>query len=225
MSTTASSCAEPQTGSEFRQCSAQHETSTETTETNVFWDVAVGLHCMMGQFSGRGRAVRFCEWLGHQMSFIKNEKVFTTLPSVPAIHRPKTSLIPTTAAAPASPHSFSLQQSRTAQPAHLHSPPQQAMTGPPLSDLKQRLERKTTFEAAVKELTGAHSDSAALELVPRVYTLLKARHTSPAAWKAGLELFRAVQVRVWCCRSAWQDACMRRQAVQQGMVWRMHLKH
>jgi hypothetical protein len=75
-------------------------------------------------------------------------------------------------------------------------------------DLKQRLERKATFEAAVKELTcavkalspsdtvasAAATAGAELDLVPRVHTLLKARYSNPAFWKAGLELFKAVQV-------------------------------
>jgi len=76
------------------------------------------------------------------------------------------------------------------------------MTGPP-NDLKQRLERKATFEAAVKDLTCAikalgtadtPATAADLTLVPRVHTLLKARYSNPAFWKAGLELFKAVQV-------------------------------
>lgn len=72
-------------------------------------------------------------------------------------------------------------------------------------DLKQRLERKATFETAVQELTSAvkalsSSDTptaaavSQLDLVPRVHTLLKARYSNPAFWKAGLELFRAAQV-------------------------------
>jgi hypothetical protein len=76
-------------------------------------------------------------------------------------------------------------------------------------DLKQRLERKATFEAAVKQLTCAvralgpsHTPAAAaaaeLDLVPRVHTLLKARYSNPAFWKAGLELFSAVQVSTVC---------------------------
>ncbi len=66
-------------------------------------------------------------------------------------------------------------------------------------DLRQRLERKATFEAAVKELTcavkaaGTQADFHA-DLVARVHTLLKARYSNPAFWKAGLELFKAVQV-------------------------------
>lgn len=77
-------------------------------------------------------------------------------------------------------------------------------------DLKQRLERKVTFEAAVKQLTcdvkalspsdtpAAAAAAAELDLVPRVHTLLKARYSNPAFWKAGLELFRAVQVSTVC---------------------------
>lgn len=82
------------------------------------------------------------------------------------------------------------------------------MTGQeaPVGSLKQRLERKATFEAAVKELTTAvraTSDTppAALDLVPRVHTLLKARYSNPAFWKAGLELFKAVEV-------GWVLACI-----------------
>jgi hypothetical protein len=74
-------------------------------------------------------------------------------------------------------------------------------------DVKQRLERKATFQAAVAELTaavqqghaagGPREDVAAAEaLVLRVHALLKARYSSAAAWRAGLELFQAVQVRV-----------------------------
>ena len=76
------------------------------------------------------------------------------------------------------------------------------------NDLKQRLERKATFEAAVKELTQAVKDlspssaeatatAAGFELVPRVHTLLKARYSNPSFWKAGLELFKAAQVSTW----------------------------
>jgi hypothetical protein len=134
------------------------------------------------------------------------------------IHHPQSADQPHRPPNPASPHPNSSDRltsftaGKAGQPPHppfsphTHTPT--AMTGPPSSDLKQRLERKATFEAAVKELTGAHSDAAALELVPRVYTLLKARHTSPAAWKAGLELFRAVQVRV--CVAAAAHACVDR---------------
>jgi len=74
------------------------------------------------------------------------------------------------------------------------------MISPP-DDLKQRLERKATFAAAVKDMTCAikaltadtASAAAVLERVPRVHTLLKARYSNPAFWKAGLELFNAVQ--------------------------------
>jgi hypothetical protein len=79
------------------------------------------------------------------------------------------------------------------------------------ADLKQRLERKATFEAAVKELTAAvqapssqPAAAEALELVPRVHTLLKARYSNPAFWSAGLGLFRAAQV----CSTAVLYVCM-----------------
>jgi hypothetical protein len=79
-------------------------------------------------------------------------------------------------------------------------------------DLKQRLERKATFEAAVKELTFAvqalsTADSPTAlnaDLVTRVHTLLKARYSNPAFWKAGLELFNAVQVCACACKSMGQ---------------------
>lgn len=165
------------------------------------------------------RAVRFCQWLGHLKATNTTRKYYTIPPSVPSTHtqlenQPHLSIQQQQQCA--SPHS---QQSRTAPPAHIRPPTHQAMTGPPLSDLKQRLERKATFEAAVKELTGAHSDAAALDLVPRVYTLLKARHTSPAAWKAGLELFRAVQVRVLQeCMETCMHACVDRLSSKERSV-------
>lgn len=81
-------------------------------------------------------------------------------------------------------------------------------------DIKQRLERKATFEAAVKELTCAVQALSAADsptalnadLVARVHTLLKARYSNPAFWKAGLDLFKAVQVRVRACKGMCQPS-------------------
>lgn len=66
-------------------------------------------------------------------------------------------------------------------------------------ELKQRLEKRATFEAAVKDLTQAvraqaGADESLYTLVPRVHTLLKARYSNPAFWKAGLDLAHAVEV-------------------------------
>jgi hypothetical protein len=101
------------------------------------------------------------------------------------------------------------------------TPPAAAATA---ADLKQRLEKKATFEGALKQLAAALSSSAPaaaaqlpqhaqqqhrsdlLALVPRVHALLRARYSNPVYWTAGLQLFQvAAQVRA--LRSAMWGAC------------------
>lgn len=65
-------------------------------------------------------------------------------------------------------------------------------------DLASRLEKRLEFEGACKELTRvalAGDDADINRLVPiakRAHALLKARHTSIGAWRAGLALFNAL---------------------------------
>ncbi|WIA22749.1 hypothetical protein OEZ86_009706 [Tetradesmus obliquus] len=64
--------------------------------------------------------------------------------------------------------------------------------------LKQHLEKKATFEAAVKELKAQIQDPSLpepavaelLQLCSRVATLLKTRYANPAFFRAGLDLFK-----------------------------------
>lgn len=68
--------------------------------------------------------------------------------------------------------------------------------------LKQRLEKKATFEAAVKELKAQIQDPSLpepavaelLQLCSRVATLLKTRYANPAFFRAGLDLFKVAIV-------------------------------
>jgi hypothetical protein len=101
-------------------------------------------------------------------------------------------------------------------------------------DLKQRLERKATFEAAVKELTFAvqalsTADSPTAlnaDLVTRVHTLLKARYSNPAFWKAGLELFIAVEVCVCAfCMGQPGTRCTAGTASASTVAAFMHVHH
>jgi hypothetical protein len=70
------------------------------------------------------------------------------------------------------------------------------------AELKQRLEKKATFEAAVKELKAKLQDSSVpepalvelLQLCSRVATLLKTRYANPAFFRAGSDLFRVAIV-------------------------------
>jgi hypothetical protein len=68
-------------------------------------------------------------------------------------------------------------------------------------DLKQRLEKKSTFEAALDELLRAVQACSAeadlqqqLPLVKRCFTLLKTRYSNVAWWRKGLTLFMACKV-------------------------------
>lgn len=71
-------------------------------------------------------------------------------------------------------------------------------------DLRKQLERKATFEPAVKalrvQLQQPSTQEADLEQLldccSRVNTLLKARYSNVGFWKAGLELYRAAIVSV-----------------------------
>jgi hypothetical protein len=69
------------------------------------------------------------------------------------------------------------------------------------ADLKQRLEKKGTFEAALAELLQAVQACSAeadlqqlLPLVKRAFTLLKTRYSNVAWWRKGLNLFVACKV-------------------------------
>jgi hypothetical protein len=68
-----------------------------------------------------------------------------------------------------------------------------------LLDIKQRLEKKATFSAAVQELIIALQEQQAdpteyLPLVTRCHALLKARYSSPVVWRLGKSLFTAAAV-------------------------------
>jgi hypothetical protein len=70
------------------------------------------------------------------------------------------------------------------------------------AELKQRLEKKATFEAAVKELKARLQDpnvpepalAELLQLCSRVATLLKTLYANPAFFRAGSDLFQAAIV-------------------------------
>jgi hypothetical protein len=74
------------------------------------------------------------------------------------------------------------------------------------AELKQRLEKKATFEAAVKELKAKLQDPSVpepalvdlLQLCSRVATLLKTRYANPAFFRAGSDLFRVAIVSSFC---------------------------
>jgi hypothetical protein len=87
--------------------------------------------------------------------------------------------------------------------------------------LKQRLEKKATFETAMKELKAQLQDPSVpeaalaelLQLCNRVATLLKTRYANPAFFRAGSDLFQVAIVSVhfrmiWCCRVATACACL-----------------
>jgi hypothetical protein len=67
-------------------------------------------------------------------------------------------------------------------------------TKPDLASIGARLEKRLQFELACKELARAVAEGQVdiLPLAKRAHTLLKARHTSVGAWRAGLELFESL---------------------------------
>lgn len=70
------------------------------------------------------------------------------------------------------------------------------------AELKKRLEKKATFEAAVKDLNSRLQSPGVqepalvelLELCSRVHALLKARYSNPAFFRAGLDLYKTAIV-------------------------------
>lgn len=80
------------------------------------------------------------------------------------------------------------------------------------AELKQLVEKKATFEAAVRELKAKLQDprlpepalAELLQLSSRVATLLKTRYANPAFFRAGSDLFKAAIVGVQSCGGAAQ---------------------
>ena len=71
-----------------------------------------------------------------------------------------------------------------------------------LAEIRQRLGKKTTFEAALADLQaivradpGIAANAAFQDVVQRSTALLKSRYTSPAFWTAGRRLYEAARVR------------------------------
>jgi hypothetical protein len=70
-----------------------------------------------------------------------------------------------------------------------------------LAEIRQRLGKKTTFEAAVADLQaivsadpGIAANAGFQDIVQRSAALLKSRYTSPAFWSAGRRLYEAARV-------------------------------
>jgi E3 ubiquitin-protein ligase AIP2 len=66
-----------------------------------------------------------------------------------------------------------------------------------LASLGAQLEKRAEFERACKQLaklgsSSSSSPAALLPLAKRAHTILRARHTNPGPWRAGLELFDAL---------------------------------
>ena len=70
-----------------------------------------------------------------------------------------------------------------------------------LEDIRRRLQKKATFEAALADLQKQLRDNptlagqdAVFDLIKRISTLLKTRYTSPAFWRAGRSVFETAKV-------------------------------
>ena len=70
-----------------------------------------------------------------------------------------------------------------------------------LEDIRKRLQKKATFEAALADLQRQLRDDptlagqdAVFDLIKRISVLLKTRYTWPAFWRAGRSVFETAKV-------------------------------
>ena len=70
-----------------------------------------------------------------------------------------------------------------------------------LEDIRKRIQKKATFEAALADLQRQLRDDptlagqdAVFDLIKRISILLKTRYTSPAFWRAGRSVFETAKV-------------------------------